>query len=54
MAVGGNFGMFPLDIEIYVRIIKYCFHFLELGKQGNEIIKLGLKDCITLVSSDKK
>ena len=47
-------GMYPLNIEIYVRIVKYCFHLLELAEQGNELIKLGLRECITLVSGDKK
>ena len=54
MAARGDIGMFPLNIEIYVRIIKYYFHLLELRKQGNEIIEFGLKECITLVRSDKK
>ena len=26
MAVRGDIGMYPLNIEIYVRIVKYCFH----------------------------
>ena len=54
MAVRGEIGMYPLNIEIYVRIVKYCFHLLELAEQGNELIKLGLRECITLVSGDKK
>ena len=54
MAVRGDIGMYPLNIEIYVRIVKYCFHLLELAGQGNELIKLGLRECITLVSGDKK
>ena len=54
MAVRGDFGMYPLNIEIYVGIVKYCFHLLEVAEQGNEIIKLGLRECITLVSGDKK
>ena len=54
MAVKGDIGMYPLNIEIYVRIVKYCFHLLELAEQGNELIKLGLRECITLVSGDKK
>ena len=54
MAVRGDIGMYPLNIEIYVRIVKYCFHLLELAEQGNELIKLGLRECITLVSGDKK
>ena len=54
MAVRGDIGMYPLNIEIYVRIVKYCFHLLELVEQGNELIKLVLRDCITLISGDKK
>ena len=37
--------MYPLNIEIYERIVKYCFHLLELVEQGNESIKLGLREC---------
>ena len=33
---------YPLNTEIYVRIVKYCFHLLDLVEQGNELIKLGL------------
>ena len=54
MAVRGDIGMYPLNIEIYAKIVKYCFHLLELAEQGNELIKLGLRECITLVSGDKK
>ena len=54
MAVRGDIGMYPLNIEIYVRTVKYCFHLLEFAEQGNELIKLGLRECITLVSGDKK
>ena len=54
MAVRGDTEMFPLSIEIYVRIVKYRFHLLELGKHGNELIAFGLRECITLASSDEK
>ena len=54
MAVRGDIGMYPLNVEIYVRIVKYRFHLLELAEQGNKLIKLGLRECITLVSGDKK
>ena len=35
MAGRGDIGMYPLNIEIYVRIVKYYFHLLELVEQGN-------------------
>ena len=54
MAIRGDIGMYPLKIEIYARMVKYCFHLLELAEQGNELIKLRLRECITLVSGDKK
>ena len=56
MAVRSDIGMFPLNIEIYVRIVKYCFHLLELAKQGlRDCIRIGFYwECITLVSSGKK
>ena len=53
MAARGDIGIFPLSIEIYVRIVKYCFHLLELGKQGNELIGLCLREGITVVSNGK-
>ena len=37
--------MYPLNTEIYVKIVKYRFHLLELMEQGNELIKLGLREC---------
>ena len=46
--------MCPLNIEINVRIVKYCFHLLEFAEQRNELIKLSLRECITLVSGDKR
>ena len=54
MAVRGDTGMYPLNIEIYMRIVKYCFHLLKLAEQGNKLINLGLRECITLVSGGKK
>ena len=50
MAVRGDIGMYPLNIEIYVRIVKYCFHLLALAEQENDFIKLGLRECITVVT----
>ena len=32
MAVKGDIRLNPLNIEIYVRIVKYCFHLLELAE----------------------
>ena len=46
--------MYPLNVEKYLRIVKYCLHLLELAEQGNELIKLGLRECTALVSGDKK
>ena len=33
VVVRSDIGMYPLNIEIYVRIVKYCFHLLELAEQ---------------------
>ena len=46
--------MFLPNIEIYVIIVKYCCRLLELVKQGDELIELGLGKCIRLVNSGKK
>ena len=48
MAVRGELGMFPLTIDIYVRIVNYFFHLLELAGEGNTIIQSGVAECITV------
>ena len=35
MAVRGDTGMYPLNIDIHVRIVKYRFHLFELVEQGS-------------------
>ena len=40
-AVRRELGMFPLTIDIYVRIVNYLFHLLKLAGEGNTIIVRG-------------
>ena len=47
VAVRGELGMFPLTIDIYVRIVNYFFHSLELAGEGNTAIQSGGAECIT-------
>ena len=39
--------MFPLTIDIYVRIVNYFFHLLELAGEGNTVIRSRVSECIT-------
>ena len=53
VAVRGELGMFPLTIDIYVRIVNYIFHLLELAGEGNTVIQSGVAECITLVNNNQ-
>ena len=46
-------GMFPLTIDIYVRIVNYFFHLLELAGEGNTVIQSGVAERITLVNNNQ-
>ena len=39
MGVRGEFGLFPLCIEIFSRMTKYLFHLGLLLKEGNPLIR---------------
>ena len=45
--------MFPLTIDIYVRMVNYLFHLLELAGEGNTVIQSGVAECITLVNNNQ-
>ena len=53
VAVRGELGMFPLTIDIYVRMVNYLFHLLELAGEGNTVIQSGVAECITLVNNNQ-
>ena len=53
VAVRGELGMFPLTIDIYVRMVNYLFHLLELAGEGNTVIQSGVAECITLVKNNQ-
>ena len=44
---------FPLTIDIYVRIVNYFFHLLELAGEGNTVIQSGVAECVTLVNNNQ-
>ena len=54
LAVRGEIGMYPLSIEIYKNMIKYCFYLIELAEKGNQIISCGVNECLTLVNNGEK
>ena len=51
LAVRGETGMYPLNIEIYKNMIKYFSHLMELAEKGNQIISCGMNECLTLVNN---
>ena len=54
LAVRGETGMYPLNIEIYKNMIKYFFHLIELAAKGNQIISCGMNECLALVDKGEK
>ena len=51
VTVRGELGMFPLTIDIYVRIVNYFFRLLELAGEGNTVIQSGVAEWITLINN---
>ena len=48
IAVKAELGVYHLNIEIYVRIVKFFFHLGRLGQQGNKLIINSLIECFNL------
>ena len=49
MAVRGELGLYPLNIDIYIRMIKYFLHLKDLVIKGNKVIEDGITESINLV-----
>ena len=49
MAVRGELGLYPLNIDIYIRMIKYFLHLKDLVVKGNKVIEDGITESINLV-----
>ena len=49
MAVSGELGLYPLNIDIYIRMIKYFSHLNDLIIKGNKVIEDGITESINLV-----
>ena len=49
MGVRGEFGLFPLCIEIYTRMMKYLFHLGLLLKEGNPLIRDAIAECKNMI-----
>ena len=49
MAVRGELGLYPLNIDIYIRMTKYFLHLKDLVVKGNKVIEDGITESINLV-----
>ena len=49
MAVRRELGLYPLNIDIYIRMIKYFLHLKDLVIKGNKVIEDGITESINLV-----
>ena len=49
MAVRRELGLYPLNIDIYIRMIKYFLHLKDLVTKGNKVIEDGITESINLV-----
>ena len=53
LAVKGEFGVYPISINIYINIMKFFHHLGDLSKKGNYLISNCLYECYKdLYSSD--
>ena len=48
IAAKGKLGIYHLNIEVCVRIVKFFFHLLKLIKGGNKLIYSAVMECYTL------
>ena len=48
IAAKGELGIYHLNIEVCIRIIKFFFHLLKLIKGGNKLIYSAVMECYTL------
>ena len=49
MAVRGEIGLYPLNIDIYIRMIKYFLYLKDLVIKANKVIEDGITESINLV-----
>ena len=48
IAAKGELGVYHLNIEIYIRMVKFFFHLGKLIKDGNGLIDSAVKECYTV------
>ena len=48
IAAEGELGIYHLNIEVCMRIVKFFFHLLKLIKGGNKLIYSAVMECYTL------
>ena len=53
MAVRGELGLLPINIEIYFKMIKYYLHILDLINNGNVLMEATLEECFRLCEENK-
>ena len=51
MAIRGELGLYPLNIDIYIRIVKYFLHLKDIAVKGNKVIEDGITESINLVKN---
>ena len=53
MAVRGELGLLPINIEVYLKMIKYYLHIVDLINNGNVLMEAALEECFKLCEENK-
>ena len=53
VAVRGELGLLPINIEIYFKMIKYYLHIVDLINNGNVFMEAALEECFKLCKENK-
>ena len=53
VAVRGELGSLPINIEIYFEMIKYYLHIVDLINNGNVLMEAALEECFKLCEENK-
>ena len=53
MAFRGELGLLPIIIEIYLKMIKYYLHIVDLINNGNVLMEAALEECFRLCEENK-
>ena len=53
VAVRGELGLLPINIELYLKMIKYYLHIVDLINNGNVLMEATLEECFRLCEENK-